>query len=97
MNALIGKAIEEDENFWNQGIFAEPESASEGDFASEDESSAQGRDSFDSDFDKGSSHAGSQSHGQPKDKSKPDGDFDSDNERDAVEDDRKDTKVKKSV
>ena len=34
MNALIGKAIEEDENFWNQGIFAEPESASEGDFDS---------------------------------------------------------------
>lgn len=23
MNALVGKAIEEDENFWNQGIFAE--------------------------------------------------------------------------
>ena len=23
MNVLVGKAIEEDENFWNQGIFAE--------------------------------------------------------------------------
>ena len=60
MNVLIGKAIEEDENFWNQGIFAEPESASDGDFGSGDESSDQGRDSFDSDFDKGSSHKGSQ-------------------------------------
>ena len=24
MTALVGKAIEEDENFWNQGIFADP-------------------------------------------------------------------------
>ena len=23
MTALVGKAIEEDENFWNQGIFAD--------------------------------------------------------------------------
>ena len=59
MNVLIGKAIEEDENFWNQGIFAEQASESDKDFASKDESSEQGRDSFDSDFDKGSSHAGS--------------------------------------
>ena len=53
MTALVGKAIEEDAEFWNQGVFAEPED--DDDFASHDESSSQGRDSFDSDFEKGSS------------------------------------------
>ena len=33
MNALVGKAIEEDENFWNQGIFAQQDEAA----GSEDE------------------------------------------------------------
>jgi len=31
MTALVGKAIEEDENFWNQGIFAAQEEGSEDD------------------------------------------------------------------
>lgn len=42
----MGKALEEDEQFWNAGIFAE---GSDEDYQSKDESDA--KDSFDSDFD----------------------------------------------
>jgi hypothetical protein len=49
MNLLVGKALEEDANFWNQGLFAEDES--DEDFDSADESESAGKDSFDSDFD----------------------------------------------
>ena len=57
MNALVGKAIEEDDAFWNQGLFATGQNeagSDDDDFASAQESSDQGRDSFDSDFLKGS-------------------------------------------
>ena len=96
MNALVGKAIEEDEEFWNQGIFAEPDS--DDDFASKDESSSQGRDSFDSDFDKGSSGAAaSRSDKEERKKNVDDEDFDSEEERDALAKDHKEKKAKKSV
>ena len=48
MNALVGKAMQEDDDFWNQGLFAEGDS--DEDFDSEAESASAGKDSFDSDF-----------------------------------------------
>ena len=47
MNLLVGKAIEEDEQFWNNGIFAE---ASDDDYNLKEESESAAQDSFDSDF-----------------------------------------------
>jgi len=52
MTTLVGKAIEEDEEFY-KGVFAEGES--DEDFESQQESDYQRRDSFDSDFGKGDS------------------------------------------
>lgn len=56
MNALMGKALEEDEQFY-KGLFGEgkdqADSSSDRSFCSED--SGEARDSFDSDFDKMSS------------------------------------------
>jgi hypothetical protein len=54
MNALVGQAIKEDEDFYNTGIFAaNQEDGVEGsdvDFNSAEVSSDARRDSFDSDF-----------------------------------------------
>ena len=56
MNALVGKAIEEDEQFWNSGIFAgaaeENAEGSDESYNSKEESASAGQDSFDSDFDR---------------------------------------------
>ena len=55
MNALMGKAIEEDEQFWNSGMFAgaaEDVEASDVDYDSKEESGSAAQDSFDSDFDR---------------------------------------------
>ena len=48
MNALVGKAQEEDDQFYN-GLFGEVDE-SDRDFNSQDESCSSGKDSFDSDF-----------------------------------------------
>jgi len=50
MNLLVGRALQEDVEFWNQGLFAEDQS--DEDFDSKEESSSAGGDSFDSDFGK---------------------------------------------
>jgi hypothetical protein len=53
MNALVGQAIKEDEDFYNTGIFAAKEAGQEDsdiDFNSAEVSSDARRDSFDSDF-----------------------------------------------
>ena len=108
MNALVGKAMEEDEMFWNQGLFAEAEQQSEDDdFESAQESSSQGRDSFDSDFLKGSvSGASSDKEGDEENKdgkavkkrAQVDDDFDSEEERAALDNDaRERRKNKKTV
>lgn len=54
MNILVGKALEEDEQFWNTGIFAGAAEAevSDEDYNSKEESDSAGIDSFDSDFDR---------------------------------------------
>lgn len=57
MNALVGKALEEDEQFWNAGLFAAGEGqevaeASDEDYDSKEESASAALDSFDSDFDR---------------------------------------------
>ena len=49
MTLLVGRAIEEDQDFWNQGLFEEGGDSDE-DFDSEAESVSAGKDSFDSDF-----------------------------------------------
>ena len=53
MKALIGKAIEEDNDFWDTGLFIESED--DEDFQSNDQSLSCGKDSFDSDFNDSSS------------------------------------------
>jgi len=54
MNALVGKAIKEDEDFYNTGMFGanqqEGAADSDVDFNSAEVSSEARRDSFDSDF-----------------------------------------------
>jgi hypothetical protein len=57
MNALVGKALEEDEQFWNASLFAGGEDqgnaeASDEDYDSKEESGSAALDSFDSDFDR---------------------------------------------
>jgi hypothetical protein len=57
MNLLVGKALEEDEQFWKQGLFgagAKEEAAlpSDESYNSKAESVSAGKDSFDSDFDR---------------------------------------------
>lgn len=49
MNALVGKAIEEDDQFYN-GLFGEGGNESDQDFNSQNESCESAKDSFDSDF-----------------------------------------------
>jgi len=46
MNALVGTAQQEDDEFWNSGMFAEADN--DDSFGSNDHSS--GQDSFDEDF-----------------------------------------------
>ncbi len=54
MNVLVGKALEEDDQFWKTGLFAGADEAevSDEDYNSKSESASAGKDSFDSDFDK---------------------------------------------
>lgn len=75
MNLLVGKALEEDEQFWNQGLFAD--AGSDDDYDSKEESASAAKDSFDSDFedsDKGDQNdndeEGSDEEGKPKKKKK---------------------------
>ena len=97
MNALVGKAIEDDEAFWNSGFFGEPEGSEDDDYQSAQDNSSQGRDSFDSDFLKGSQSGGAASDNnedQTRKKSRSnkiqfDEDFDSEEERAALDNDRR--------
>jgi vacuolar protein sorting-associated protein 72 len=57
MNVLVGKALEEDEQFWKQGLFGaggkeDVGEASDESYNSKAESESAGKDSFDSDFDR---------------------------------------------
>ena len=53
---LVGKALEEDQQFWNSGLFQvgsddQEQENSDDDYNSKEESASAGKDSFDSDFD----------------------------------------------
>jgi hypothetical protein len=58
MNALVGKALEEDQQFWSSGVFLKKagdelgeDSDADDDYDMKEESASAAKDSFDSDFD----------------------------------------------
>ena len=96
MNALVGQAIKEDEDFYNTGIFAAKEAGQEDsdvDFNSAEVSSDARRDSFDSDFSQEENEPQTgepdQAGGKKAAAKDQDSEFDSEAERDALKDDKK--------